>query len=205
MANFRHTFIKWVEPAHRGRTFRIDTARTRPPSIASTGGAGPGAWDRLLEAASKAYDDQDPCHGRRRWPADHAQADRSPGPRRTKRPGYARQRASGNTLLADRNPAPEPRRPRSLGRHQGMPWRRTSPLSVPSSIATAIEGVFNRQIHFRGVTARYDKCPDNYLAGAKLAAARIWIRFNESGAQLKPKGVIRTPKCSEVTFRLIDD
>jgi hypothetical protein len=30
--------------------------------------------------------------------------------------------------------------------------------------------------------ARYDKCPDNFLAAVKLASARIWMRHNESAA-----------------------
>ena len=36
--------------------------------------------------------------------------------------------------------------------------------------------------HFRGVATRYDKRPENYLAGVKLASARIWMRANESMA-----------------------
>ena len=32
----------------------------------------------------------------------------------------------------------------------------------------------------RGVATRYDKRADNFLAGVKLAAFRIWCRFNES-------------------------
>ena len=33
--------------------------------------------------------------------------------------------------------------------------------------------------HFRAVATRYDKRTDNYLAGVKLASARIWMLFNE--------------------------
>jgi transposase len=43
-----------------------------------------------------------------------------------------------------------------------------------------IERFFNKLKHFRGVATRYDKCPENYLAGVKLASARIWMRVNES-------------------------
>ena len=39
---------------------------------------------------------------------------------------------------------------------------------------------FNKLKHFRGVAKRYDKRPENYLAGVKLASARIWMRANES-------------------------
>lgn len=45
-----------------------------------------------------------------------------------------------------------------------------------------VERFFNKLKHFRGVATRYDKRPDNYLAGVKLASARIWMRFNESMA-----------------------
>ena len=46
----------------------------------------------------------------------------------------------------------------------------------------AVERFFNKLKHFRGVATRYDKRADNYLAGVKLASARIWMRFNESVA-----------------------
>ena len=45
-----------------------------------------------------------------------------------------------------------------------------------------IERFFNKLKHFRGVATRYDKRADNYLAGVKLASARIWMRANESAA-----------------------
>ena len=45
-----------------------------------------------------------------------------------------------------------------------------------------IERFFNKLKHFRAVATRYDKRDDNYLAGVKLASARIWMRFNESMA-----------------------
>ena len=45
-----------------------------------------------------------------------------------------------------------------------------------------VERFFNTLKHFRGVATRYDKRPDNYLAGVKLASIRIWLRFNESMA-----------------------
>ena len=43
-----------------------------------------------------------------------------------------------------------------------------------------VERFFNKLKHFRGVATRYDKNPENYLAGVKLASARIWMRVNES-------------------------
>jgi transposase len=45
-----------------------------------------------------------------------------------------------------------------------------------------VERFFNKLKHFRAVATRYDKRPENYLAGVKLASARIWMRFNESVA-----------------------
>lgn len=43
-----------------------------------------------------------------------------------------------------------------------------------------VERFFNKLKHFRAVATRYDKRDDNFLAGIKLASARIWMRFNES-------------------------
>jgi transposase len=34
--------------------------------------------------------------------------------------------------------------------------------------------------YYRAVATRYDKRPDNFLAGVKLASIRLWLRFNES-------------------------
>ena len=45
-----------------------------------------------------------------------------------------------------------------------------------------VERFFNKLKHFRGVATRYDKLAENYLAGVKLASARIWMRRNESVA-----------------------
>ncbi|WP_370867738.1 hypothetical protein [Brevundimonas sp.] len=46
----------------------------------------------------------------------------------------------------------------------------------------AVERFFNKIKHYRSVATRYDKDPENYLAGVKLASARIWMRANESMA-----------------------
>jgi transposase len=42
-----------------------------------------------------------------------------------------------------------------------------------------VESFINKLKHFRGIAARYDKLPENYLAAVKLAA-RIWLRSYES-------------------------
>ena len=46
----------------------------------------------------------------------------------------------------------------------------------------AVERFFNKIKHYRGIATRYDKRADNYLAGVKLASARIWMQANESMA-----------------------
>lgn len=43
-----------------------------------------------------------------------------------------------------------------------------------------IERFFNKLKHFRAIATRFDKHDANYLASIKLAALRIWMRFNES-------------------------
>jgi len=43
-----------------------------------------------------------------------------------------------------------------------------------------VERFFNKLKHFRAVATRFDKHDANYLASIKLAALRIWMRFNES-------------------------
>ena len=43
-----------------------------------------------------------------------------------------------------------------------------------------VERFFNRTKHLRRVTTRFEKHAANYLAMIKLAAIRIWLRFNES-------------------------
>jgi transposase len=44
----------------------------------------------------------------------------------------------------------------------------------------AVKRFFNKIRNYRGVTTRYDKNPENYLAGSVLALARIWMRSNGS-------------------------
>ena len=38
-----------------------------------------------------------------------------------------------------------------------------------------VERFFNKIKHYRAVATRYDKLAENFLAGVKLASARIWI------------------------------
>jgi transposase len=43
-----------------------------------------------------------------------------------------------------------------------------------------VERFFNKIKHYRAIATRFDKHDDNFLASVKLAAIRIWMRFNES-------------------------
>lgn len=63
-----------------------------------------------------------------------------------------------------------------------MPHRRYKPTFSRHlyKMRNLVERFFNKLKHFRAVATRYDKDPDNYLAGVKLASIRIWLRFNES-------------------------
>ena len=45
-----------------------------------------------------------------------------------------------------------------------------------------VEHFFNKLKFFRRIATRYDKLGSTYLAMVKLAAIRIWMRFNESTA-----------------------
>lgn len=65
-----------------------------------------------------------------------------------------------------------------------MPNRKNVPAFSPFlyRYRNLVERFFNKLKHFRAVATRYDKSPENYLAGVKLASARIWMRFNESVA-----------------------
>lgn len=65
-----------------------------------------------------------------------------------------------------------------------MPGRKTVPAfsAYLYRYRNLVERFFNKLKHFRAVATRYDKRPDNYLAGVKLASVRIWMRFNESAA-----------------------
>lgn len=63
-----------------------------------------------------------------------------------------------------------------------MPNRRNKPVFSKHlyKMRNLVERFFNKLKHFRAVATRYDKDPQNYLAGIKLASIRIWLRFNES-------------------------
>lgn len=94
---------------------------------------------------------------------------------------------SGQVLLADR--AYDSDALRQLLADRGA-WANVKPMPnrkrIPAFSAflykdrNLVERFFNKLKHFRGVATRYDKLAENYLAGVKLASARIWMRANES-------------------------
>lgn len=63
-----------------------------------------------------------------------------------------------------------------------MPQRRFKPVFSKKLYKRGklVERFFNKLKHFRAVATRYDKDPENYLAGVKLASIRIWLRFSGS-------------------------
>ena len=99
------------------------------------------------------------------------------------------QMQAGQILLADR--AYDSDAMRQALAERGA-WANVKPMpgrkNIPAFSAflyryrNLVERFFNKLKHFRGVATRYDKRADNYLAGVKLASARLWMRFNESMA-----------------------
>jgi len=97
--------------------------------------------------------------------------------------------AAGHILLGDR--AYDSDGLRQILADRGA-WANVKPMpnrkNVPAFSAflyryrNLVERFFNKLKHFRAVATRYDKQSENYLAGVKLASARIWMRFNESMA-----------------------
>ena len=93
----------------------------------------------------------------------------------------------GQILLADRAYDSDRLRQRLIERGA---WANVKPMpnrtNVPAfskflyKYRNLVERFFNKLKHFRAVATRYDKDPDNYLALIKRAAARIWIKTNES-------------------------
>ena len=43
-----------------------------------------------------------------------------------------------------------------------------------------VERFFNKLKHYRAIATRFDRHDANFMASVKLAAIRIWMRFNES-------------------------
>lgn len=60
-----------------------------------------------------------------------------------------------------------------------MPHRKATPAfsTFFYRYRNLVERFFNKLKHFRAIATRYEKHDANYLALAKLAAIRIWMRF----------------------------
>ena len=96
---------------------------------------------------------------------------------------------TGQILLADRGYDSDALRKTMAERGawaniKPMPNRKNIPAFSPFlyRYRNLVERFFNKLKHFRAIATRYDKRAENYLAGIKLASARIWMRFNESMA-----------------------
>ena len=94
---------------------------------------------------------------------------------------------AGNILLADRAYDSNALRERLAERGAWANIRARPHRSDPPAFSAwlyrqrnAVERFFNKLKHFRAVATRYDKRDDNYRASVKLAALRMWLRFNES-------------------------
>jgi transposase len=95
--------------------------------------------------------------------------------------------SQGDILLADRAYDSDGLR-KTVAERGG--WANIKPMSTRRNVPVfspflyryrnLVERFFNKLKHFRAIATRYDKRADNYLAGIKLASARIWMRFNES-------------------------
>jgi transposase len=91
---------------------------------------------------------------------------------------------SGQILLADR--AYDSDALRSAMAAQGA-WANIKPMKgrvkrLPFSpvlyrYRNLVERFFSKLKHYRAVATRFEKHDANYLAGVKLAAARIWMRL----------------------------
>jgi transposase len=55
-----------------------------------------------------------------------------------------------------------------------------SPLAY--KLRARVECFFNKLKHYRAIATRFDRHDANFMASVKLAAIRIWMRFNESVA-----------------------
>jgi transposase len=89
----------------------------------------------------------------------------------------------GQILIADRAYDSDRLRDDLAGRGawanvRPMPRRKRCPAfsQFLYRLRNQAERFFNKAKHFRGVATRYDKDPENYLAGVQLASVRIWIR-----------------------------
>ena len=94
---------------------------------------------------------------------------------------------AGQILLADRGYDSDALRSKMAERGA---WANIKPMpnrvNVPSFSSwlyryrNLVERFFGKLKHFRAVATRFEKHDLNYLGRVKLAAARVWMRHNES-------------------------
>jgi transposase len=70
-----------------------------------------------------------------------------------------------------------PHIPPKSGRYDGITYSKRL-----YKMRNLIERCFNKLKQFRHIATRYDRNPLNYLAMAKIASIRLWLRFYESAA-----------------------
>ena len=117
--------------------------------------------------------------------------------------------APGATLIADR--AYDTNAIRDLAAERGA-WANIPPRSIrKGSFAFSswvyrqrnlVERFFNRIKQFRGLATRYDRRPENFLAGLQLAAIRIWLAAISSP---HPRLIRRTYATGATALAAIDD
>lgn len=95
----------------------------------------------------------------------------------------------GTVLLADRAYDSNAIRERladqgALANIRPLSNRKEQPAFSPKvyKMRNLVERFFSKLKHFRAVATRFCRHDANYLASVKLAALRIWMRFNESVA-----------------------
>ena len=96
---------------------------------------------------------------------------------------------AGDNLMADR--AYDSDKLRQTLAERGA-WAKIKPMpnrkNIPAfsgflySYRDAVERFFNKIKYYRSIATHYDKNPENYLAGVKLASDQIWMRANQAMA-----------------------
>ena len=93
----------------------------------------------------------------------------------------------GCMLLADRGYDSNALREKIIGQGGYANIRpRSNRLDPPAfspfayKLRNRVERFFNKLKHYRAIATRFDRHDANFMASIKLAAIRIWMRFNES-------------------------
>lgn len=94
---------------------------------------------------------------------------------------------AGMMLLADRGYDSDAIRQKldqqgALANIRPLDHRIERPAFSPKAykLRNLVERFFNKLKHYRAIATRFCRHDANYMASVKLAALRIWLRFNES-------------------------